>query len=507
MKKNNLFLKSTSSLLAMLFVVMSAFMFTACDDKDDPEVNKDNDIIATLSNLGGYDSLVKYVSVYPDLESTLNSASEKTFFAPNNAAFKSLLETPGFPQDISKINPDIIKGVLSYHVVPGQEIASTDLSGELVTAYKDEVIIVEGNTLKTGATNQAITMEETDIQTKSGVIHEVNSVLIPPSVGAQLTPILGTVSGTLLLGADFSSLAIAITRVDAARKERDETPLAAILANRQGSYTVFAPVNAVFEGAKIDPSTADVAVLEARILNHVISNKNLAAADIQGQLQGGDNTLTTLGGEVTVAPTEFQGNATLSIGGAAVVSPDNVTSNGTVHAVAGLVSSNSNSYSTVLLGSQGSSNKGFYNAIDNARTTYAVSRDASAMVDFAYYYGNANLNSLGAIDSDDLNAVFNSVNIPIDGIFETKNATRFQVTELGSEQFAGITTNAQVIAIANSELTSEKDATKLVAGNVVAFKLDDARGGLFGLIHVAEVNDTNGTGSITIDVKIIGDAF
>ncbi|WKK75791.2 fasciclin domain-containing protein [Marivirga salinae] len=505
MKKKNLFLKSTSSLLAMLFVVMSAFMITSCGE--DPEPEPENNIVETLTDLGGYDSLIKYVSVYPDLVSTLNSASEKTLFAPNNAAFASLLETPGFPQDITTINPGIIKAVLTYHVVVGQEIAAADLSGELTTAYNDEVIIVNNGTLETGATNPEITLGDTDIKTTTGIIHETNSVLIPPSIGAQLTPILGTVSGTLLLGADFSDLAIAIQRVDAARAERGDTPFAQILADRQGSYTVFAPVNAVFDGAGIDPSTADVGFLEAVILNHVIVGDNLAAADIQGQLAGGDNTLTTLGGEVTVAPTEFQGNPTLSIGGAAVVSPDNVTGNGTVHAIAGFVSSNSNSYSAVLLGSQGSSSPSFYNVIANATSGYGASRDASASIDFAYYYGATNEVSLGAIDSEDLNSVFSSVDLPIADIFETRNATRFQVTSLSAAEFDGIVTNAQVAGVANSELTSNPDATNLEEGSVIAFKLDDARGGLFGLVKVAEVNDTNGTGSITIDVKVIADAF
>jgi|GEM_PF-797009 uncharacterized surface protein with fasciclin (FAS1) repeats len=506
MKKKNLFLKSTSSLLAMLFVVMSAFMFTACDG-DDPEPAPENNIVETLTDLGGYDSLIKYVSVYPDLVATLNADSEKTLFAPNNAAFASLLETPGFPQDIRDINPDIIKGVLSYHVVPGQEILEAELSGELVTAYNGETIKVNNGTLETGATNPEITLGDTDIKTTTGIIHETNSVLIPPSVGASLTPILGTVSGTLLLGANFSDLAIAIQRVDAARTERGDTPFAAILANRQGSYTVFAPINQVFEGAGIDPETANVGFLEAVILNHVISGENLSSTDIAAQLQGGNNILTSLGGDVTVSPTEFQGNPTLSIGGAAVVSPDNVTGNGTVHAVAGFVSSNSNSYTTVLLGSQGSAEASFYDAVQNATKGYAASRDASATVDFAYYWGANNLNSLGSIDSEDLHTVFNSVDLPIEGIFATRNATRFQVTELGAADFDAIVTNAQVSGIANSELTSQTDATQLVEGNVVAFKLDDARGGLFGLIKIAEVNDTNGTGSITIDVKIIADAF
>jgi hypothetical protein len=333
--------------------------------------------------------------------------------------------------------------------------------------------------------------------------------LIPPSVGTTLTPILGTVAGTVLLGADFSDLATALQRVDAARAERGDTPFSNILADRSGSYTVFAPINQVFEGAQIDPATADVAFLEAVIANHVVVGENLSAADIQTQLGGGDNTLTTVGGEVVVAPTEFMGSATLSIGSAPVVSPDNVAGNGTVHAVAGFVSSAVNAYSTVLLGAQGNAEEGFYDAISNTRYSYAGARDASggAAVDFAYYYGNSNENSLGAIDSDDLHAVYNSVELPIEGIFGTRNATRFQVTELGPDEFNAVTSNSGIIAIANSELTSEPDATNLTVGNVVAFRLDASRGSALGLIHIAEVNDTNGEGSITINVKVVGDTY
>ncbi|PTB97912.1 hypothetical protein C9994_00880 [Marivirga lumbricoides] len=341
MKKNNLFLKLSSTLMAVVFLAMSSVMLSSCDDEDeggDPEPTMN--ITQTLADLGGYDSLIKYVSVYPDLVTLLNNSDAKTLFAPNNAAFRSLLETPGFPQDITSINPTIIKGVLQYHVVLGSEVTSAELTGSVTTAYEDEEIEVNANgTLKTGATNQAITLGDTDIMTTTGIIHEVNSVLIPPTVGASLTPILGTVSGTILLGADFSQLAIAVNRVDAARSGRGDTPIANILASRSGSYTVFAPVNGSFQAAGIDVTTADVATLEAALLLHVIADANLSSADIAVDIQAGagSTTYTTLGGEILVAPSEFQGNATIAAGGAAVVSADNVTGNGTVHAVFGVV--------------------------------------------------------------------------------------------------------------------------------------------------------------------------
>ncbi len=327
--------------MAVVFLAMSSMMMTSCGDDDegtDPEPTMN--IVETLTDLGGYDSLIKYVSVYPDLVTLLNNSTDKTLFAPNNTAFVNLLDTPGFPADITDINPAIIKNVLEYHVVLGTEVTSAELTGSITTAYNDEAIEVnDDGTLLTGAQNDRIQLGVVDIMTTSGIIHEVRSVLIPPTIGATLTPILGTVSGTLLLGSDFSQLAIAITRVDAARVARQETPIAAILANRAGSYTVFAPVNGSFAAASIDVTTADVEVLEAALLLHVIADANLSAADIQADVQAGAGSAryTALGGDIIVTPTEFQGNPTLAVGGAAVVSPDNATGNGVVHAVFGVV--------------------------------------------------------------------------------------------------------------------------------------------------------------------------
>lgn len=329
--------------MAVVFLAASSMLMTSCGDDDEgngtpePEMN----IVETLTDLGGYDSLIKYVSVYPDLVTLLNNSTEKTLFAPNNTAFVNLIrETAGFPQDLRTINPAIIRSVLEYHVVLGSEVTSAELTGSLTTAFNNEVIQVnDDGTLLTGAINDRIQLIDTDIRTTTGIIHETRSVLIPPSIGASLTQTLSTVAGTILLGADFSELAAAIQRVDSVRAGRGDTPIANILANRNGQYTVFAPANAFFDATDTDLSAMPVADVEAALLLHVISGSNLSAADITAAVQagGGSATYTALGGDITVTPTEFQGTPTLAVGGAAVVSPDNATGNGVVHAVFGLV--------------------------------------------------------------------------------------------------------------------------------------------------------------------------
>ena len=165
-----------------------------------------------------------------------------------------------------------------------------------------------------------------------------------------------------------------------------------------------------------------------------------------------------------------------------------------------------NFYEQILFGAQGNSEPGFYNALQNQRYTFAQARDASGInsspVDFAYYFGATNGNTIASIDSDGLNTVYESVGLSIENTFGTRNSTRFRVTGLSSNEFASISNNTALVAATESELNTNVAATELNVGSVVAFQLDADRGSYLGLIHVTQVNDTNGNGTITIEVKV-----
>lgn len=161
-----------------------------------------------------------------------------------------------------------------------------------------------------------------------------------------------------------------------------------------------------------------------------------------------------------------------------------------------------NAYSTLLFGAQGNQNPGFYDAITNTQYTYANARDNSSEVDLAYYYGATNANSIAAIDDAGLNAVYTSVGLPIEGTFATRNSTRFAATELTSSDFDLITNEAELLNAYNFDNATNSSSTQLAVGDVLAFVLDADRGGLSGLILITEINDTNGNGTITIDVKV-----
>ena len=223
-----------------------------------------------VTNTAGLDSLEKYLNFYPDVVATLSGTGDFTLFAPDNNAFINLLATPGFPQDIRSINPDIVKGVLAYHVSTTRFEAADLSAGTAVTSLQGEAIEVNTDgTLKTGSTNGAIQISEADIKATNGVVHVTATVLIPPSVGASLTPILGTNAGVLLLGAAFSDLAAAITVANAYATENSLPTLTSILAGST-AHTVFAPTNATFAAGQITAESFTGQQWYGIIANHVV---------------------------------------------------------------------------------------------------------------------------------------------------------------------------------------------------------------------------------------------
>jgi len=110
-----------------------------------------------------------------DLTGTLSSQAKGPFtvFAPTDAAFAKL--PAGTVQSLLK-NPAALRNILLYHVVPGAHLAADVLGSSTLTA-------ANGGTLTISAAggphvnDAAITA--TDIRARNGVIHVIDTVLIP----------------------------------------------------------------------------------------------------------------------------------------------------------------------------------------------------------------------------------------------------------------------------------------------------------------------------------------
>ena len=251
------------------------------------------------------------LSVFPDLVATLSDEdADLTVFAPTNAALNTLLGTLGLT-DFSTVNADIAEAVLAYHVLTTGRIASGDVvEGETFTTAQGEVLTVgAGETLVSGATTAA-TIATPDIQATNGVVHLIDVVLVPPTIGAQIVAVLGTVAQPVLLGADFTILASAITKADSDNEDPTTTILALLSdATLEGEdqVTVFAPTNATFEAASITADTYTAAEWQGILLNHVVQGQGDDEAE-------DDDTLTIDPGDlVTGATFTTLAGATLQI--------------------------------------------------------------------------------------------------------------------------------------------------------------------------------------------------
>jgi uncharacterized surface protein with fasciclin (FAS1) repeats len=113
------------------------------------------------------------------LVDTLNSEGPFTIFAPANCAFEAIPEA-----DLNALlaDTDALTNVLTYHVVQGEALASTDLVGmDSVTTVQGEDITLapEGETLSLN--DGTATVVAADVQVGNGVVHVIDGVLMPGS--------------------------------------------------------------------------------------------------------------------------------------------------------------------------------------------------------------------------------------------------------------------------------------------------------------------------------------
>src|SRR5215204_835115 len=136
------------------------------------------DIVETAQSAGQFKTLVVAVKA-AGLTGTLKGKGPFTVFAPTDAAFRKL--PPGTVESLLRPeNRDQLRKVLTYHVMPGKVMAS-DLSGKRLAAGS-----VEGSKLRIDARRGKVKVEratvtKADIAASNGVIHVINTVMIPNS--------------------------------------------------------------------------------------------------------------------------------------------------------------------------------------------------------------------------------------------------------------------------------------------------------------------------------------
>ncbi len=306
-------------LSALMFLLIGAAGFVACDDDDD-DVQPTRDIIQILSDDSDYSLLVEAVSK-AGLVNVLNTGGPFTLFAPDNDALQTFLDAAG-TNTIENTPANVLEEVLLTHVLGGLVT-----SGQLSTGYattlnpadvNDAVFTnlffeVDGSVTING--NAQVT--NPDISASNGVIHEIDAVIAPPTVVTFATA-----------DDNFSSLVTALTASGLT------TDFVDVLSG-DGPFTVFAPINPAFQ-ALLDSnpdwnSVADipVATLETVLKYHVSTAGNVRSEDLTDDmmvstLANESFTVNLSGGGVTIQAGSNTAN---------VIFTDVQAENGVIHVI------------------------------------------------------------------------------------------------------------------------------------------------------------------------------
>ena len=133
------------------------------------------DIVGTASAAGSFDTLVSAVKA-ADLVDTLKGEGPFTVFAPTDAAFAKL---PRAQLNALLADKDLLTKVLTYHVVQGRvEAAEVVKLSSVATIEGQPVKIRVGESVMV---NNARVVK-TDISTSNGVIHVIDTVMLPPDM-------------------------------------------------------------------------------------------------------------------------------------------------------------------------------------------------------------------------------------------------------------------------------------------------------------------------------------
>lgn len=132
-------------------------------------------IVDTAVAAGSFTTLAKALTA-ADLVATLQGPGPFTVFAPTDEAFAKL--PAGTVDNLLKPeNKDKLRRILTYHVVAGEVRAADVVKLQSAKAVSGDTITVKASDGKVHVDGANVT--KTDIQASNGVIHVIDTVILP----------------------------------------------------------------------------------------------------------------------------------------------------------------------------------------------------------------------------------------------------------------------------------------------------------------------------------------
>lgn len=267
-------------------------------------ISAQNDIVTTAVKAGDFGTLVTAVKAAKLVE-TLQGKGPFTVFAPTDAAFGKL-DQHVLGDLLKKQNRKQLAGILTFHVVPGALTAS-DVLGRtsLDTANGQRLpVMMDGDTVTVGGAG----LVKTDIRCSNGIIHVIDSVMMPAT---DTIPAVAKAAGS------FKTL---LTAVKAAG-------LVGTLSS-DGPFTVLAPTDEAF--AKLGGTVKELLKKENRGKLKSILTYHV----IPGRIYADQAIAAASAKTVNGAPVRFSiAGGRLQVQGTNIVGTDIDAKNGVVHVI------------------------------------------------------------------------------------------------------------------------------------------------------------------------------
>lgn len=296
-------------------------------------------ILAARPEFATLNTAVAAIALTAELTSDVTAY---TLFAPTEDAFAAL---PEGTLDTLLANPSLLTSVVQNHLLI-EEVASADLVrlGAVLTAMGETLPI----TLTADGVVQVgnVTVVEADIEATNGVIHAIDTVLLPTNlvITATATTTTGAASATgqvtatqgVTTGQIITTIAADATLADVVSGTAELSSLATALGaagllqalQLPGELTLFAPTNAAFAALPDDQletllnTTSELAEV---MQYHLVADTALAA-----DLTRLGQALSTSSQPLTIT---VGADGTVQVNNARIVQADIVTTNGVIHLI------------------------------------------------------------------------------------------------------------------------------------------------------------------------------
>jgi transforming growth factor-beta-induced protein len=255
-------------------------------------------IVQTAQAAGQFSTLLAAVEA-AGLRDVLADEGPFTVFAPSDAAFSKL---PDGTVDALLQNPDRLRAVLLQHVVRGKVMAAdVTKTDSLKTLLGQQVAVTTAD----GPQISGARITATDVLASNGVIHVIDSVIVPAN----------DVIETARAAGSFKSL---LTAIDAAG-------LNAAL-RQEGPFTVFAPTDEAF--AKLPAGTLDNLLQDKGKLKSILLYHVVAGAVTSDEVIKLSSAKTLQGSNVRI-----DASSGVKVNDARLVKPDVHATNGVIHVI------------------------------------------------------------------------------------------------------------------------------------------------------------------------------